>query len=163
MAFSKWQLRQAFSKYIDDFGKEYLTAEEYEMRFRHFAANYREVTKINLNPFGRDPVRVALNYFSDWTDDEYQGLALMKEFVPLPQNYSYPGQDEEEEDEASEVSEASEPSTPSDEDLAQVGDGEADEAIVASDDSKNRRLLQESTSVPSINWVAAGKVGPVRS
>jgi hypothetical protein len=70
------------------YGKTFETDDEYKMRLKYFEDSYWQVLKMNqeqTNGGDPDAVLLGLNFFSDWSDDEYEEyLGSLSKFVNLP-------------------------------------------------------------------------------
>ena len=73
-------IEQLYAQYVAQYGKTYLTAEEYLMRQTLFAKNHYQITMHNMSD---KTTQLAHNHMSDWTDAEYQALLGFKpELMP---------------------------------------------------------------------------------
>lgn len=66
-------ITQTFAQYVAKFGKNYATAEEYQMRFIEFAKTYQDILHFNAQP--NQTSTVGLNKFADWTAAERKQIA----------------------------------------------------------------------------------------
>eukprot|EP00435_Cladocopium_sp_Y103_P004137 s4194_g1.t1 len=64
--------KQAFEKYIKDFGKSYKDAAEKEMRFKAFSENYEYILAENVKFSSGHAYKLGLNDFSDITPEEFE-------------------------------------------------------------------------------------------
>ena len=84
----KQTIEAEYSDYIEMYGKTFETDDEYKMRLKYFEDSYWQVLKMNqeqTNGGDPDAVLLGLNFFSDWSDDEYEEyLGSLAKFVNLP-------------------------------------------------------------------------------
>lgn len=64
--------KQAFEKYIKDFGKSYKDTAEKEMRFKAFSENYEYILAENVKFSSGHAYKLGLNDFSDITPEEFE-------------------------------------------------------------------------------------------
>ena len=74
------EMEAAFMAYISDFGKNYSSMSEFNLRFEQFVRNYSHIITHNAEDH---QFTLGLNQFSDWTQEEY-----LKMLAPLPTNES---------------------------------------------------------------------------
>lgn len=70
-----------YQNYINEYGKTYNNAHEYEMRFNIFKSNVEWINAHNLEE--GHTYEVGINQFSDWTNEEYRRLLGYKA-DPIP-------------------------------------------------------------------------------
>lgn len=70
------ELQQEYAKYVAKHRKNYLTSEEYEVRFQNFAKTHHEITMHNAKGLSWT---LAHNHLSDWTEQE---KALLNGYIP---------------------------------------------------------------------------------
>ena len=74
------EMEAAFMAYISDFGKNYSSMHEFNLRFEQFVRNYSHIITHNAEDH---QFTLGLNQFSDWTQEEY-----LKMLSPLPAHES---------------------------------------------------------------------------
>ena len=65
------EMEAAFMSYISDFGKNYSSMNEFNLRFEQFVRNYSHIITHNAEDH---QFSLGLNQFSDWTQEEYKSM-----------------------------------------------------------------------------------------
>jgi len=65
------EMEAAFMAYISDFGKNYSSLHEFNLRFEQFVRNYSHIITHNSEDH---QFTLGLNQFSDWTHEEYKSM-----------------------------------------------------------------------------------------
>ena len=75
----------AFLNYVTEFGKEYKTIEEYQMRLENFKTAQMEI--IAHNESGEHTYTLGHNQFSDWSREEYLSILTHREMPEEDKNF----------------------------------------------------------------------------
>ena len=70
------QMDYDFMRYVSMYNKVYETVEEFNTRQVSWSVTDKHVNKVNNNPLSGH--KAAHNLFSDWTDEEYEGMLGLK-------------------------------------------------------------------------------------